>query len=933
MMLKFRFALCLFFLTTFVMAQEVTVQHLQCQYRDNPIGIDVLHPALSWQLAGSGSNISQTAYRVLVADKPELLRKNKGNIWDSKKTSSHESLQIRYEGKALRAATTYYWKVMVWDEHAKASDWSESAQWYTGLLQAGDWKNAQWIGYEQMPEQERIVPAITDDSDSKYRNRKDILPLLRKEFTLRKPLEKAMVFICGLGQFDLHMNGKKVGDHFLDPGWTKYDQHALYVTFDVTSQLQPGANALGVMLGNGFFYVPGERYRKLTGAFGYPQLRCRVLLQYRDGSTEDIVSDPSWKAAPGPVTFSSIYGGEDYNATLEQPGWDQPGFSDALWRNAVVVAGPPVLNAQGAFPLKILDHFEPVKVTRLAPGTWLYDLGQNASGIPAISVKGKKGAVIKIIPAELISEAGLADQRAVGGPVYFNYTLKGEGTESWQPQFMYYGFRYLQIEGAVPEGKANAADLPVLTAVHGLHTRNAAPTIGQFTCSNDLFNKTFKLIDWAIRSNTASVFTDCPHREKLGWLEEAHLVGSSIRYNYDIAALCRKVVRDMIHAQTPEGLVPDIAPEYVHFDGGFRDSPEWGSNAVILPYYIYQWYGDRSVLTESYDMMTRYVAYLEKQSDHHLLSHGLGDWYDIGPKFPGEAQLTPKGVTATAMYYYDLSILARVAGILGKQEDRQHYLALGEAVKQAYNKAYFNDSTRQYASGSQTANAMSVYMQLVPPEYKAAVVENIVADIRQHNNGITAGDIGYRYLLRVLDDEGRSDVIYDMNSRSDVPGYGLQLAKGATALTESWQGYRDASNNHFMLGHLMEWFYSGLAGIRPAPGSIAFHDIVIRPELAGDVTMAKASYLSPYGIIGSSWTKESGRFSLEVEIPANTRATIYLPASSTSDITINGKVVNVANGYKDGRYVMETGSGKYTFQVVDTPPANSSAGTYAGIIH
>jgi hypothetical protein len=555
-------------------------------------------------------------------------------------------------------------------------------------------------------------------------------------------------------------------------------------------------------------------------------------------------------------------------------------------------------------------------------------MGQNAAAIPFLSVKGKKDAVVKITPAELLTPEGLADQSAVGSPVYFNYTLKGNGIESWQPQFMYYGFRYIQVEGAVPAGKKNSSQLPEIVAMKSLHTRNAAATIGHFTCSNELFNKTFKLIDWAIRSNTASVFTDCPHREKLGWLEEAHLVGSSIRYNYNIAALCRKVVRDMIHAQTADGLIPDIAPEYVHFDGGFRDSPEWGSNGIILPYYMYQWYGNESVLEESYLMMTRYVDYLGKKSHDHILSHGLGDWYDIGPKFPGEAQLTPKGITATAIYYYDLSILTKVAGILGRKEDAQKYRVLSEEVKHAYNKTFFHETTKQYATGSQTANAMSVYMGLVEPRYKAAVVENIVADIRRHNNGITAGDIGYRYLLRVLDDEGHSDVIYDMNSRSDVPGYGLQLAKGATALTESWQGYRDASNNHFMLGHLMEWFYSGLAGIRPDTGSVAFRDIIIRPEPVGDVTFAKASYGSPYGEVVSDWKKEGDNFSLDIRIPPNCRTTVYLPAQAGADITMNGNALP-ENSFRNGRFVVKTGSGNYSFRVVNRPPVASSAGNYA----
>ena len=923
--MKSRLLLLLLLLSATTLAQKVRVDHLLCNAQgNNPRGMDDPTPVFNWQLNSAVPHIHQTAYRVLVADNPALLAANKGNIWDSKKVLSDESIQIPYAGKPLKAATGYYWKVMVWN-NGIPSDWSAPAHWQTGLYTPADWQPAQWIGYDTLPASERIVPAITDDSGEKYRHRNDILPLLRKEFRVAKPLSRATVFICGLGQFDLHLNGKKING-FLDPGWTKYDEHALYVTFDVTKQLQNGSNALGVMLGNGFFYIPGERYRKLTGAFGYPQLICRVYLQYQDGSTDNIVSDPTWKATPGPVTFSSIYGGEDYNALLEQSGWDQPGFRDDTWRNAVVVHSSPTLQAQ-TNGMSTFEPIAPVKITQPKPGVWLYDMGQNTAAIPHLVVQGNAHAVVKLIPAELLTSEGLADQSAVGSPVYFNYTLKGDSVESWQPQFMYYGFRYVEVHGAVPEGEANPGHLPVIRRLASIPTRNGAATMGAFHCSNELFNKTFQLIDWAIRSNMSSVLTDCPHREKLGWLEEAHLVGSSIRYNYDIATLCRKVVQDMIHAQTADGLIPDIAPEYVQFDGGFRDSPEWGSNGIILPWYMYQWYGDKGVLKESYEMMTRYVAYLEKKSDHHILRHGLGDWYDIGPKFPGESQLTSKGITATAMYYYDVSILTRVADILGKPEDARKYAALADAIKSTYNTAFFNDSTRQYGTGSQTSNAMSVYMGLVDARDKAAVVENIVADIRQHNNGITAGDIGYRYLLRVLDDEGRSDVIYDMNSRSDVPGYGLQLAKGATALTESWQAYHDASNNHFMLGHLMEWFYTGLAGIRPAPESVAFRDIVIRPEPVGDVTFVDARYESPYGAISCKWKKEAGNFSLAIQIPCNTRATIYVPALSTSDVTMNGQPLT--SGYKDGHYVVTTDSGNYSFVVTDTPPANTSAGSYA----
>jgi len=813
-------------------------------------------------------------------------------------------------------AKTYYWKVMVWDNGQDSSQWSGIASWQAGLSGPADWKGASWIGYADLPDSGRRMPMKGDKRSGPER---DTLPLFRKAFTLRKPLRRGTAFICGLGHFEMSLNGRKVGDHFLDPGWTRYDRQALYVPLDITGQLHKGVNVIGVMLGNGFYYVPWERYHKLTVAFGYPKMIARIMLEYADGSVEDIVSDTSWQTASGPILFSSIYGGEDYDARKERRGWNMPGGDDKGWRASVVVTGPEAIRAQAEEPLKVFDHFLPRKVTLLKGGAWIYDLGQNASGIPQVRVSGRKGQTIRIIPAELVNTDGTADQKATGNPCYFEYTLKGEGVEVWQPRFSYYGFRYLQVEGAVPEGRGNASGLPVIIGLKGLHTRNAAERVGSFSCSNVLFRRTDTLIDWAIRSNMASVFTDCPHREKLGWLEEAHLMGSSVRYNYDIASIYRKIIHDMMDAQTDDGLVPEIAPEFVQFYEPFRDSPEWASSCVLVPWYLYQWYGDRETLAESYPMMQRYMAYLEKKAKDHILYQGLGDWYDIGPAHPGVSQLTPKGVTATAIYYYDLSILEKMARLLGKEEEAGQYAQLAMAVKGAFVGQFLDRQTMQVASGSQTANAMAVYMGLIDSADREAVVANIVKDLRNRNNSLTAGDIGYRYLLKVLEEEGRSDVIFDMNNRSDVPGYGYQLAHGATALTESWQAFPSVSNNHFMLGHIMEWFYAGLAGIKAADTDIAFHDIVLRPALVGDIRWARGEYRSPYGMIASFWNREGGVFDWRVRIPVNTMARVYLPAESSDVVTEGGRALTGRKdirviGYEKGAFVLRVGSGSYRFK-------------------
>ncbi len=906
-------------------AQSLQVSRLRCEYQPHPLAVQTAAPALSWELQSPRRNVRQTAYQLLVADNPTQLDQNQGNVWDSGKVPSGASIQVSYAGRALRAAQTYYWKVKTWDNHGHASAWSAPAAWQMGLLAPADWHGATWIAYDQLPA-ERVNALPVDGAKDTYRDN-NILPLLRKQFSAKKPV-RATLFISGLGQFEALLNGRKVGNHFLDPGWTKYDKQAQYVTFDVTNLVKSGPNVLGVLLGNGFYYVPPvkERYRKLKSAFGYPKLLCRLALEYADGAREDVVSDASWKTTAGPIVFSSIYGGEDYNAGLEPPGWAAPGFKDQAWRPVIAVNGPPELLSQQQEPLQVFDTFKAQRVIQPQPGKWVYDFGQNASGIVELRVRGHRGDTVRIAPAELLAADHTITQKHSGKGFYFTYVLRGSGVETWRPRFSYYGFRYAQLTGGVPRGQANPAGGPEVLSLTALHTRNAAAQVGEFACSNDLLNRTNTLIDWSIKSNLASVFTDCPHREKLGWLEETHLMGASVRYGYDIATLGRKTIQDMQASQTAEGLVPEIAPEYVKFEWGgdiFRDSPEWGSASIILPWYLYQWYGDQRVLAENYEMMRRYVAYLGTQAVGHLNSKGLGDWYDLGPKPPGTSQLTPMGVTGTATYYYDLTILAQVARLLGKTADATAYEQLGAEVKAAFNAKFFNPATRQYATGSQTANAMALYMGLVAPADQAAVLDNLVQDIRSRGNALTAGDIGYRYVLRVLEDAGRSDVIFAMNSRTDVPGYGYQLAQGATALTESWAALPTVSNNHLMLGHLQEWLYGGLGGIRPAAGSVAFDRIDIRPEPVGDVTSARATHRSPYGLIVSDWKKAGKSFKLTVTIPANTTATVYLPAAASARLTEGGQPLAhhpelQVLGFAEGRARVKAGSGTYHFEVDST---------------
>jgi hypothetical protein len=486
--------------------------------------------------------------------------------------------------------------------------------------------------------------------------------------------------------------------------------------------------------------------------------------------------------------------------------------------------------------------------------------------------------------------------------------LKGTAEESWYPSFSYTGFRYVQ---AFCIAKDSSGSLPELLYIEGLHIRNAANTAGSFECSNNLFNRTDTLINWAIKSNMVSVFTDCPHREKLGWLEQTQLMGASVHYNFDIAALNRKVIKDMKNAQYARGKIPEIAPEFTVFAAPFDESPEWGSAAIILPWYNYQWYGDKQTLSDSYDMMKAFLLYLKGKAKDNIVSHGLGDWFDIGPNKSGFAQMTKMGVTGTATFYYDLTIMIKVAAMLGKKEDVSSFTKLAADVKKSFNEHFFDQQKKQYDSSSQTANAMALYMGLVEDKNKQAVTDALVKEIKSRNNALTAGDIGYRYVLKALELAGRSDVIFDMNYRDDVPGYGFQLKHGATALTESWQAYESVSNNHFMLGHLMEWFYAGLAGIKQSAKSIAYKEVEIKPEIVGDVKNATASFESPYGLIKSSWMMKENAVNLHVEIPANSTAIVYLPSANSAAVSING--IKHKAILSQGNWCIKIGSGKYDF--------------------
>lgn len=889
-------------------------QQLTVEQKVAPLGIDLANPRFGWIIHSEERGYKQAAWQVQVASTLQLLKQGKADVWDSQKKSSDKQSFIAFQGKRLRSAQRYFWRVKVWKDDGTASDWSEPSSFTTGILQSKEWENAKWIAYEILPKELQVMPGVhlSGDHLGEKGVKRAVIPLFRKPFELDKEIKQALLFVAGLGQYEARLNGKKVGGDFLAPGWTNYEKRCLYNTYDVTKQVKQGQNTIGAIVGTGFMYINRERYRKMVRAEAFPMLRLKLIVSYADGTTQEINTDESWKTSPSPITFSSIYGGEDYDATKEQVGWDNVTFNDVSWKKIIVTEGPGGdMFAQQDYPLKVMQAFDVKEKKQVASNKILYDFGQNASGIIQLRVKGKKGDRIKIVPAEVLDDKGMPYQNASGGPYYYEYILKGDKEEFWEPRFTYYGFRYAFVE---IEGKG-MADMNLQL----LHTRNSAPTMGTFSCSNPLFNQINELIKWGIKSNLASVATDCPHREKLGWLEQTHLIGSSMKYNFDIYHLYNKVVDDMTEGQLPNGLVPDIVPEYVPFEGGFRDSPEWGSASIIIPWYLYQWYGDEHVLEKAYPMMKKYIAYLGTKADNNILSHGLGDWFDLGPKDPGVSQLTPIALTATATYYYDADLLSKIAVTLDKKEDATAFTQLATNIKDAFNTKFFDSQKNVYATGSQTSYSMPLYMGIVDETVRNKVSANLVNSIRANNKALTAGDVGYRYLLRALEEADASQLIYEMNNRADVPGYGYQIKHGATALTESWAALKYVSNNHMMLGHLMEWFYSGLGGIKQQEGDVGFKKILIEPAIIDDLDWVNVSYQSINGEITVHWRKENGKTNVKISVPANTEAQLMLPVSR--EIYEGNKVIesnkSIRNmGEINGKRLLETPSGDYEFTLI-----------------
>ena len=728
------------------------------------------------------------------------------------------------------------------------------------------------------------------------------MPVFRREFTVRGKVAKATLRIAGLGQFEASVGSKGemhlVAPHGLHQAWTNYKKTVTYESYDVTKVLKPGSDVLGVMLGNGMYNVQRTkgRYTKFEGSFGAPKTIAELRLKYVDGKTETIATDGQWKVAKGPVTFSSTYGGEDFDARMEQHGWDLPGFDDTAWTPAVETDGPGgTLTAAIAPEVKEWASHSPVKATELGPGKTVYDLGQNFAGVPYVRVRGIEGQVLKLTPGELLNPDGSVSQASSGGgsrgAMWWTYTLSGSTDgEDWEPRFGYYGFRYLQAEWS---GNDPTAKPLTIDEIKGVEWHSASPVTGSFESSSAMLNAIHALIVNAMHNNEVSLFTDCPHREKLGWLEETHLVAPGLMFNNDLRGLYAATERDIADAQHTDGEVATIAPQYVVFGTDakpsvFDDSPEWGSASVLAAWAAYRFYGETSALERSYPVMQAYVKYLEGRAVDGIVAYGLGDWYDIGPKPPGVSQDTSLGVTGTLMLYEDAVAMDQIATLLGHPDDAAKYVALAQREADAFNRHFWNAEKSYYDTGSQTANAMPLALGMVPDAREAEVLAHIVADIHAHQDHITTGEVGYPYLLRALMESGENDLVLAMLLRKDPPSYGSQLAAGATSLTEAWDANPHSSQDHFMLGGAEEWFYRALGGIDFDMSRSKDERITIRPAMVDGVTWVKCGYKSTLGKIESDWKQEGGATSIDVAIPPGATATLILPVKMTPSAPENG---------------------------------------------
>ena len=872
----------------------VTVAALHCEGLVNPLGLDTAQPRLSWQLESNQRAQAQTGFQILVASTLAGLTANRGDLWDSGRVDTSQSIQVDYQGQPLPSRQICFWKVRVWDRDGNVSPYSAPAYWEMGLLHPSDW-HGQWIGRD---EDTNALPA----------------PLLRRAFRLDGRVAQARLYICGLGYYELHINGRKIGDHVLDPGFTRYDKRALYVTYDVTSTLKQGSNAVGVILGNGWLNVQTRAFWSFDTApwRAAPKLLMELHVQFTDGRTAVILTDDRWKASDAPITFNSIYSGESYDARLEQPGWDTPKFDDSHWAPARIVGSPTGHLAAQVMPaIKVVQTLAPVAISQPVPGVYVYDFGQNFAGFAQLTLSGPAGTRVTLKYGERLFQDGRLDQKDIAKYIVEldpsqefqtdHYILSGKGVETWSPRFVYHGFQYVEVTGA-PGPLA-------LTNLTGCFVHTAVAEAGQFSSSDPLLNRIWTAGRRSYLSNLEGVPTDCPHREKNGWTGDAHLAAEQGLLNFDAAAFYEKWIDDIADEQRPDSEMPGIVPTS---GWGYQwgNGPAWDSAFLLIPWYLYAYCDDTRALTAHYTPMRQYVDMLSRRAVDNIVDWGRNDWGT--PKTD-----TPADITSTAYFYEDALIVAQAAEVLGYADDARKYRALALRIQRAFNQRFYHAETGSYGNGSQTSLSCALYQGLVEPRQRTAVLASLVDNLRQNNNHLDTGILGTKYLLRVLTENGRADLAWQVATQPTQPGWGWWMAHGANTLWEDWDG--TGSHNHIVFGDILAWFDEGLVGMNPDAQRPGFKHVIFKPHVAGNLEWINASHDSMYGPVSCGWTVRGRRLLYDISIPPNTTASVYLPRNGEGIIEEHGRPIETGipgvtgvENMKDWT-VVEVGSGSYSF--------------------
>jgi len=895
---------------------ELRVTGLRTEYKVNPLGIGTAIPQLSWTLQSDAHNCTQSAYRILVAESEKKLAEELGSLWDSGRVESNETLNIPYAGIPLRSGQKCFWKVRIWDGTGQASDWSAPSFWETALLKPDDWK-AVWISDGR--------PTPEEDADF---YREDPAPLFRKNFILDQRPVKARLYISGLGYYESRLNGRRIGDRVLDPGWTDYANRILYSTYNVTALLQKGTNCLSAVLGNGWYNpLPLRMWGRLNLrehlAVGRPCLIAQLEIHFADGSSRTVVSDKSWKVHEGPLLRNNIYLGEVYDACREIPGWDIAGFDDSAWSQAASAPEPGGrLEAQSQPPIKAAEEIRPVNISEPRPDVFIVDFGENFAGWARLQVRAPRGTKIRLRYGELLYYDGTlnpmtsvcgqikglrSDGNSVGGPGAPEvavqqdvYICRGEGKEVYVPAFTFHAFRYVEVTGFPSQ--------PEPEAITGLRLHANVESVGNFACSDPLFNRIQDMTRQTFLSNLFSVQSDCPHRERFGYGGDMAATCEAFMMNFNMASFYAKAVRDWQDAALADGMLTDTAP----FVGIQYCGVAWAMAHPLLQAELFRYYGSQRLIEEQYPTSRRWLNLVNSQYPDHIVTEGLSDHEGL-EQAPAPPMVTP-------LYAESARILSRLADILELEEDEARYQKLFLDIQETYLDRFLERGTGQLHPHTQASQVMALGLDLLPPEERDNALQVLISKIQGENDGhLSTGIFGTRYLLEVLTKTGNADLAAAIVREPTFPGWGYMLESGATTLWEHWELSDDTfSHNHPMFGSISAWFFQWLAGIQPHPQAKGFDRFSIRPQPLEGITWVEAEYKSVRGAIRVFWERDKEEFMLKITVPPNTRAKVFIPTSDVESIgekekpetDLPGKWVwKAGNGYG----VCEIGSGTYTF--------------------